>query len=167
MLSHERGTPRSVAEAVPMTDLLSNVVIPIASEEVADRSARIAREFLPGDARVTVVHVVQDEEAFADATEEEWEAFAAEAFDRFQQSYDGVVETEIRYGTDAVDGIFETAADVDASAIVFTPRGGSRWRQLMSGDVARQLVTEGGRPVLALPREAVADDGDGEDAGGE
>lgn len=141
-----------------MTDLLSNVVIPVASEEVAGRTAHIAREYLPEDARVTVVHVVQDEEAFADATEEEWEAFATEAFEQFQDAYGDDVETDIRYGTDVVDGVFETAGDVDASAIVFTPRGGSRWRQLMSGDVARQLVSEGERPVLALPRKTVADE---------
>ena len=149
-----------------MTELLSNVVIPVASEDVAGRTARIAREYLPEDADVTVVHVVQDEEAFADATEEEWEAFAAEAFEQFEEAYGDDIQTEIRYGTGVVDGVFETAADADASAIVFTPRGGSRWRQLMSGDVARQLVSEAKRPVLALPRKAAADE-EGEDADGE
>ena len=70
---------------------------------------------------------------------------------RFRETYGGDVETEVRYGTDVLEGIFAAAADVDASAIVFKPRGGSRWRQLMSGDVARELVTECDRPVIALP----------------
>lgn len=134
-----------------MTELLSNVVVPVANEEIAERTAELAGEYLDDGTDVRVVHVVVDEQAFDEASEAEWEAFAEDAFDRFRASYDGDVETEVRYGTDVVEGIFEAAAEVDASAIVFTPRGGSRWRQLMSGDVARELVSECDRPVIALP----------------
>lgn len=134
-----------------MSDLLANVVIPVANEDVAERTAKLAGEFLDEDSRVRVVHIVQDEQAFAEATEEEWEEFAGEAFERFRSVYGDDVETEIRHSTDIVEGIFGAAADIDATAIVFVPRGGSRWRQLMSGDVARELVTSGDRPVVALP----------------
>lgn len=134
-----------------MADLLSNVVVPVANEDVAERTAELAREYLDDEATVRVVHVVADEQAFAEASDDEWEAFAEEVFERFRETYGGEVETEVRYGTDVVEGIFAAAADVDASAIVFKPRGGSRWRQLMSGDVARELVSECDRPVVALP----------------
>jgi len=134
-----------------VTDLLSDVVVPVAGEDVAATTAELVGEYLDDDARVRVVHVVQDEQAFADATDEEWEAFAAGAFDRFREVYGDDVETEVRHSTDVAEGIFGAAADADAGAIVFVPRGGSRWRQLMSGDVARTLVTEGDRPVVALP----------------
>jgi nucleotide-binding universal stress UspA family protein len=133
-----------------VTDLLSDVVVPVAGEDVAATTAELVGEYLD-DARVRVVHVVQDEQAFADATDEEWEAFAADAFDRFREVYGDDVETEVRHSTDVAEGIFGAAADADAGAIMFVPRGGSRWRQLVSGDVARTLVTEGDRPVVALP----------------
>lgn len=136
---------------VAVTDLLSNVVVPVANEEIAERTAELAGEYLDDGTDVRVLHVVADEQAFDEASEAEWETFADEAFDRFRATYDGKVETEVRYGTDVVEGIFAAADDVGASAIVFTPRGGSRWRQLMSGDVARELVTESDRPVIALP----------------
>ncbi len=136
---------------VGVSDLLSKVVVPVANEDVAGETAALAREYLDDGTDVTVVHVVADEQAFDEASDEEWEAFAEDAFERFRETYGADVGTEVRYGTDVVEGIFATAADVDASAIVFKPRGGSRWRQLMSGDVARELVTECDRPVIALP----------------
>lgn len=135
-----------------MTDLLDRVLVPVANEEVAEQTALMAREYLDGDSEVQVLHVVQDEDAFADASEEEWKAFAEDAFERFQETYGADVETEIRHGTDIAETIVETAEDVDASTILFVPRGGSRWRQLMSGDVARELVSESTCPVVALPR---------------
>jgi nucleotide-binding universal stress UspA family protein len=135
-----------------VTDLLGEVVVPVASEEVAEETAVMAREYLREDSEVRVLHVVQDEQAFADASEEEWEAFAQEAFDAFADQFGREVETEIRHGTDISETIIETAEEVGVTAILFVPRGGSRWRQLMSGDVARELVSESTCPVVALPR---------------
>jgi nucleotide-binding universal stress UspA family protein len=56
------------------------------------------------------------------------------------------------------DAIFAAADDYGATAIVITPRGGSRWVQLLTGDVALSLVTETDRPVVVLP-----DVGDGDE----
>ena len=36
-------------------------------------------------------------------------------------------------------------------AIVFTPRGGSRWRKLVTGDVTHNLVRSSDFPILVLP----------------
>jgi nucleotide-binding universal stress UspA family protein len=137
---------------VAVTDLLSDVLVPIANEEVAEQTAVMAREYLRDDSEARVLHVVQDEDAFADASDEEWEAFAEEAFDAFREGFGREVTTELRHGTDVTDTIVATAEDVGASAVLFVPRGGSRWRQLMSGDVARELVSESTVPVVALPR---------------
>jgi len=136
-----------------VTGLFDRVLVPVASEEVATQTARTAAEHLEEATDVVVLHVVQDEDAFADATDAEWEAFAGDAFDAFRAAYPTPIETEIRHGTDIPDTIFSTAADVDATAVLFLPRGGSRWRQLMSGDVARTLVSDAELPVVALPNE--------------
>ncbi|WP_235271264.1 universal stress protein [Halorubrum saccharovorum] len=61
------------------------------------------------------------------------------------------IETDLRYGTDIVSSILDAAHDSNASAIVFTPRGGSRWRKLLTGDVAHNLVTKSDVPILVLP----------------
>lgn len=133
-----------------MTDLLANVVVPVASADVAEQTAEALREYLDADSTVHVVHVVRDESELADASPEEWEAFAVEALTRFEEVYGSDVETEIREGTDIAETILSVAREVGASAVVFKPRGGSRWRQLMSGDVGRTLVSEADRPVVAL-----------------
>lgn len=146
-----------------MSDLLGRVLVPVASEDVAEQTAVMARDYLDPDSEVRVLHVVQDEQAFAEASDEEWEALAEDAFERFGEVYGDDVETEIRHGTDIAETIFAVADDVAASAIMFVPRGGSRWRQIMSGDVARTLVAEATRPVIALPRpESTGDEGDDE-----
>lgn len=134
-----------------MADLLSKVVIPVADADVAETTARAAREYLHEDSRVLAVHVLQDDEY---ASKDEWETFAEDAFERAKSVLgEDRVETELREGDDVTETIFEVAEDVDASAVAFRSRGGSRWRQIMAGDVARELVTEPEIPIVVLPGE--------------
>ena len=62
-----------------------------------------------------------------------------------------VLETDLRYGTDIASAIVGAAHDRCASAILFTPRGGSRWRKLLTGDVTHNLVRSSDIPILVLP----------------
>jgi hypothetical protein len=50
-----------------------------------------------------------------------------------------------------VEGVVDAANAVEASAIAFQPREGSRLRQFLSGDRTLRLVTEADRPVISLP----------------
>ena len=136
--------------------LLEHVLVPVASEQDARTTAEAVVPYLQQDGgRVTVVHVVEKAGGAPDkASVEQREAVAEDAFEAFGEglSSSGVpYETEVRYGTDVAETIIETAADVDASAIVFTPRGGSRWVRLLTGDVSLSLVSESDRPVVVLP----------------
>lgn len=99
------------------------------------------------------VHVIEKAGGAPDkASVEQREERAAEIFDAIAECLgDHALETEIRYGTDVADTIFEAAADYDATAIAFTPRSGGRWIRLLTGDVAMTLVTETDRPVIVLP----------------
>lgn len=133
-----------------MTDpLLDDVVVPVADSEDALSTARLLKSYDPG--HVTVVHVVEKGGGVPDKTPvEQSEAIAGEAFDAFRQVFADAA-TETAYGRDVVEGIVEVAADLDASAIVFRPRGGSRIVQLLSGDRSLRLVQEADRPVIVLP----------------
>ena len=143
-----------------MAELFDRVVIPVASVEDAVATCRAARPYLTGS--VVAVHVIEKAGGAPDkASPEQREEVAEEIFDAVHDALDDdrTVETDLRYGTDVSETIFAAAADHDASAIVITPRGGSRWVRLLTGDVALDLVTETDRPVVVLPDVDTADDG--------
>jgi nucleotide-binding universal stress UspA family protein len=149
-----------------MTDsLFSRVLLPVADDEDADATATAALPYVRAvDGDVVAVHVIEKAGGAPDkAGVEQREEFAEEVFevvrDRFAAE-DVAVETRIAYGTDVSETIFDVAREVDASAIVFTPRGGSRWIRLLTGDTALDLITDGDRPVIALPDPDEGGDGD-------
>jgi nucleotide-binding universal stress UspA family protein len=147
-----------------MSDLLGRVVLPVASDDDAEATARAldGHEF----GSILAVHVVEKAGGAPDkAGVQQREEAAEEAFAILDSHLgdDADLDTEIRYDTDVADAIFAAAADFDASAIVITPRGGSRWIQLLTGDVALSLVTETDRPVVVLPDATRPDGGESAD----
>jgi nucleotide-binding universal stress UspA family protein len=141
-----------------MSGLFDHVLVPVADPDDARATCRAVRGRLTGPA--VLVHVIEKAGGAVDkASVEQRKEHAKEIFDAANAvlSDDVPVETQIRYGTDVSETIFEAAADKDASAIVITPRGGSRWVRLLTGDVALDLVTETDRPVVVLPDVTTAD----------
>jgi nucleotide-binding universal stress UspA family protein len=140
-----------------MTDIFDHIVLPVADPDDAAATCEALSAHDVGS--VVAVHVIEKAGGAPDkAGVEQREEYAEEIFavvrDRMP---DGVpVETEIAFDTDVADAVFRVAAEVDATAVVITPRGGSRWVRLLTGDVALSLVTENDRPVVVLPD--VADD---------
>lgn len=135
-----------------MTGLFDRIVLPVASPEDARASCRALEPYADGE--IVAIHVVEKAGGAPDkAGVEQREAYAEEIFEALQACLgeDRNVETEVRYGTDVAETIFDAAGDHDASAIVITPRGGSRWARLLTGDVALDIVTESDRPVIVLP----------------
>lgn len=161
-----RGSPpadvRHLRRVRPMTDIFERVLLPVAGDEDAAATARAAEPHLDGE--IIAVHVVEKAGGAPDkASVEQRELEAESAFDVLRAEL-GDIETEIRYGTDVADTIFAAADDHDVSSIVVTPRGGSRFVRLLTGDVAMTLVTESDRPVVVLPdpgTDASSDGGEG------
>jgi nucleotide-binding universal stress UspA family protein len=148
-----------------MTDIFDRIVLPVASIEDAQATARALGPHETG--RVVAVHVIEKAGGAPDkASVEQREEVAAEAFDVLRDALpDRSIETDLRYGTDVAETIFAAAGDHDATAIVITPRGGNRWIRLLTGDVALNLVTKTNRPVIVLPDTEHDDSGD--DKGGD
>jgi nucleotide-binding universal stress UspA family protein len=137
-----------------MGDLFERVLLPVASPDDATASARALQPRV-GDS-VVAVHVVEKAGGAVDKTSvEQREEEAAHIFEAIHAELDDhtTVETEITYGTDVAETIFDVADEMEATAIAFTPRGGSRWVQLLTGDVALDLITDTDRPVVVLPED--------------
>ena len=131
--------------------LMKHLVVPVADDEDAHATAQALVSYEFG--HVTAVHVVEKREGGPDTiSPEQAEQRAADAFAAFRKAIPSA-EEELAYRSDVVAAIINVAADVDASAIAFRPRGGSRIVQFLSGDKALKLVTDADRPVIALPEE--------------
>jgi len=140
------------------------VVVPVANNEDAAATTAALRPHVSGsDSTVIAVHVIEKAGGAPDkASVEQRELQAEEIFATFTDGFGGIelaLETELRFGTDVASSIIGAAHDRDASAIVFTPRGGSRWRKLLTGDVTHRLVTNSDVPILVLPDREVNEDG--------
>jgi hypothetical protein len=70
-----------------------------------------------------------------------------------------IVETELRYGTDLIATVFETAEDHDVECIAFIPRPKGRLVALLSGDPGWKLVNRTKHPILVLPRPPESETG--------
>lgn len=141
---------------------LRRVLVPVANrEDAASTTATLASHVDEVGGTVIAVHVIEKAGGALDKASVEQREEAAE--DIFAAVTDGLddtgveVETAVRYGTDVAATLVDTAHDVDASAIVFTPRGGSRWKKLLTGDVTHKLVNSSDVPVLVFPESEVSD----------
>ncbi|WP_436911737.1 universal stress protein [Halosimplex marinum] len=129
-------------------DLMSHPLVPVADEADARATARGLEPYAPD--RVTVANVVEKAGGAPDKTPvEQSERVATAAVEAFRERFPSA-DHRVVYGRDVVGAILDLADEVDASAVAFRPRGGSRLVQFLSGDKTLRLVTESDRPVVAV-----------------
>lgn len=143
--------------------MFRRVVAPVANQDDAAATATALVPYVEAaDVTVFAVHVIEKAGGALDkASVEQRERQAEEIFLEFTQILTDVgadLETRILYGTNIAEAIVEAAHDLDASAIVFTPRGGSRWVKLLTGDVTYGLVTNSDIPVIVLSDREVTEE---------
>jgi len=138
--------------------LFARGIVPVASKDDDESTtAALAPYVESAGGTVVAVHVIDKAGGPPDkASVEQRQLEADEIFDVVEAGLADVdveLETEYLYGTDVAEAIIDAAHDHDATAIVFTPRGGSRWIKLLAGDVATELITDSDLPVVVLPDE--------------
>lgn len=134
--------------------LLEDVLVPVASEADARASCDAIRPYASDVDRVTALHVIEKAGGAIDKAPMEKRRAEATDFLSTVETELGesiAVETEIGYGTDVVETIFDRALAIGVESVVFCPRGGSRIVRLLTGDTATGLVTDPPVPVVSLP----------------
>lgn len=138
-------------------DIFETVYVPIADPEDAEATARAVHHYAHEDSEVIVCHVVEKAGGAPDkASVEQREQYAEEAYEIFQDVLPagwGTVRFVTLYGRNVAETIIEGAEEAGATVIAFTPRGGSRWVRLVTGDVARNLIEHSEVPVISLPEQ--------------
>lgn len=136
-------------------ELFGTVLVPIANPDDARQTAQAVRTHLESDSEIIVVHVVPKGGGVPDkASIEQREEFADEAYREFcdvLRQDTGPVTRRTLYGRNVGKTIADEAREMGATAVVFTPRGASRWIKLITGSVAETLISTTDVPVLVLP----------------
>lgn len=131
-------------------ELLAHVLVPVAHEEDARKTAYALEPYNPN--HVTALHVVEKGEGVPDKTPvEQSEELAEESYAAVRAVFPDA-DSHTAYSRDVVEAIFEAASELDVSAIAYRSRGGNRIMQFLSGDLSLKLVTNAEMPVIALPR---------------
>ncbi|WP_276259365.1 universal stress protein [Haloglomus litoreum] len=134
--------------------LLGHPLVPVADAADAAATAAALERRLDGTRRITVLHVVEKGGGAVDKAPMARRVADADAFLSTVERRLGdavPVETRVEFGRNVADTIVATALDVDATAIAFRPRGGSRLVRFLSGDTASRLLTGLELPVVSLP----------------
>ncbi|RBI61075.1 universal stress protein [halophilic archaeon] len=134
--------------------LFQRIIVPVANKDDAEATTAALTPYVDATtSTVIAVHVIEKAGGAPDkASVEQRELFADKAFERVADGLEDVeLQTEYLYGTDVAATIIDAAHDLDASAIVFTPRGSSQWLKLLTGDVTAGLVNESDVPIVVLP----------------
>lgn len=132
----------------------NHVLIPVATADDARATCAALEPHLDSVETVTAIHVIEKGGGALDkAPLEKRQRDGLDILSVVGSTLENetTVETDIVYGTDVVDAIFEAAVDANAEAVVFRARGGSRIVQLLSGNTTRKLVTDPVVPVVSLP----------------
>ncbi|EMA01847.1 Nucleotide-binding universal stress protein, UspA family [Haloarcula vallismortis] len=133
------------------TDILEHVLLPVANESDALRTATGLEPY--GPERVTALHVVEKGEGVPDKTPvEQSEELAEESYAAVRTVFPDA-DGHTAYARNVVEAIFEAADEVGASAIAYRSRGGGRIMQFLSGDLSLKLITNAAIPVIALPKQ--------------
>ncbi|MFQ3294517.1 MAG: nucleotide-binding universal stress UspA family protein [Halobacteriales archaeon] len=142
--------------------LFQRVLVPVASrEDAATTTSALVSQVDAVDGSVIAVHVIEKTRGSLDkASIEQRERDTVAIFDIVREGLTHTevpLETQVLYGTDVAATIIDAAHEANATAIMFTPRGGSHWIKLLTGDVTHELVEDSDVPIVVLPEEEEKD----------
>ncbi len=143
--------------------LEERIIAPVANPDDVTRTVRAVKGHLdPSRSKLTFVNVIEKGggaidkapvEAQRENAEDAFAVLEAELEEPFE------VDTKVRYGTDVVEEIIDSADEMDATAILFVPRPGGTIARFLSGNITSKLVNNNSYATIVLPRPTERSDG--------
>ncbi|MFP8888794.1 universal stress protein [Natrialbaceae archaeon A-CW2] len=131
------------------------ILVPAADPDDGEATARALAPRLGPESEILIVHVIEKGGGAPDkAPLESRKEYAQQVFGRTRAPLEdtgATIETEILYGTDVVETIYESGAERKAEAVAFVPRKANRLMEMLSGNTTRRMIREATLPVIVLP----------------
>lgn len=130
-------------------DIMHDIVVPVADAYDAEKTVAELQYFDPE--HVTAVFVAEETDGYPNKKPHSVsEDIAEDSRDMFLDHFPEV-DFRMVQATDIVEGIIDTADDIDATAIVYRPRQQSFISRILSSSQSEKLITHSSYPVIALP----------------
>lgn len=129
-------------------DIMNEVVVPIASEDDAEKTIEELEHF--EIEHMTVVFVAEKTESYPNTVPR---SVFQETIDDIEDTFDEVYpdyNLRVVQSSDTVEAIVNVVEDVEATSIVFRPRQHSFISRIIKGSTL-ELISESHVPVIALP----------------
>lgn len=136
-------------------DLFERILVPIATPDDAEETARAVRPYLEPNTTLIVTHVAEG--ATAETTVKTGrDQFAGATYETFS---DILYRDDLQFewvtleAREVVEALTDAVGMTDATLVAFTPRDLDTWRRTIAGDPGGRLIREASVPVMVFPNQ--------------
>ena len=136
-------------------DLFERILVPIASPDDAEATARALRPHLDADTTLIVAHVTQGTAAET-AVKTGRDQFTGATYEKF---VDILYRDDLQFewttleGREVAEALIDAVDIVEATLVAFTPRDMDTWERTIAGDPGGKLIREADVPVMVFPNQ--------------
>lgn len=135
--------------------LFERILVPIASPDDAEATARALRPHLDSDTTLIVTHVTQGTTAET-TIKTGRDQFVGATYERF---VDILYRDDIEFewatleGREVAEALVDAVGMTEATLVAFTPRDLATWERTIAGDPGGRLIREADVPVMVFPNQ--------------
>ena len=139
-------------------DLFTRILVPIASIDDAEETARAVRPHLEPNTTLIVTHVTEGT-APDTRIKKGRDEFAGEIYETFS---DILYRDDLQFewvtleGREVAEALVDAITMTGATLVAFTPRDIDSWRRTIAGDPGGQLIRDADVPVMVFPNPRTA-----------
>lgn len=137
-------------------DLFERILVPVASPEDAEATARALRPRLDAGATLIVTHVTggTSDETSIKTGRDRFAGATYEAFADVLRRNDLAFEWVTLEAREVVAALADAAEMTEATLVAFTPRDVDEWSRTAVGDPGGRLIRAADVPVLVVPNQS-------------